>query len=128
MPARTAELQLHPTVAVGTIQPSPWRAEKRRSWLRQKEVISRQKITDIHTGFGLEAKNVDLEIRDESQMSAGYKKRTRRRIKFGALESTVQSSLVKVRGCGAKDVEEKEKPFRTDCNKVRGYREELKGS
>lgn len=39
------------------------------------------------------------------------KRRIRRRIKFGALESTVQSSVVKVRGCGAKDLEEKEKTF-----------------
>lgn len=64
---------LQPTTAAGTIRPNPWRTEKRRRWLRQ-EVISRQKITDTHVGFGLEAKNVDLAIRDESQTRAGYKK------------------------------------------------------
>lgn len=66
--AASPPLQL--TMAGGTIHPNPSRTEKRR-WLRQKEVISRQKITDTHIGFGLEAKNVDLAIRDESQMSAG---------------------------------------------------------
>lgn len=64
---------LQPTTAAGAIRPNPWRTEKRRRWLRQ-EVISRQKITDMHIGFGLEAKNVDLVIRDESQTRAGYKK------------------------------------------------------
>lgn len=34
-----------------------------------------------------------------------------RRTKFGALERTVQSSVLKVRGCGAKDLEGKEKTF-----------------
>lgn len=37
------------------------------------------------------------------------KRRTRRRIKFGVLENTVQSSVVKVRGCGAKELVEKAK-------------------
>lgn len=72
----------------------------------------------MHTGFGLEAKNVDLVIRDESQ------------IKFGVLESTVQSSAVKVERiwCKRTGGKRKKKHFRTDCNKVRGYREELKES
>lgn len=49
-----------PMTAAGTTWPNPPRTEK------QKEVILRQKMTDVHIGFGLEAKNVDLMIRDES--------------------------------------------------------------
>jgi len=33
-----------------------------------------QKITGMHVGFGLEAKNVDLMIRDGSHIHAVYKK------------------------------------------------------
>lgn len=36
-------------------------------------------------------------------------KRRTRRIKFRAVERTVQSSVVKVRGCGIKDLKGKEK-------------------
>lgn len=66
-----AELHLYPTAAhdgCGDTWPNPPRSET------HKEVIARLKVTDVHTGFGLEAKNVDLVIRDESQMCSSYKK------------------------------------------------------
>lgn len=62
----------------------------------------------MYIGFGLEAKNVDLAARDKVRRALSTKRRTRA-IQFGALEKTV--SVVKVRGCGAKDLEGKDKAF-----------------
>jgi len=59
---------LRPTSTAGTTQ------IKQRGRLGQEEVISMQKITGMHVGFGLEAKNVDLMIRDGSHIHAVYKK------------------------------------------------------
>lgn len=51
------------------------RTEKGRRWLKQELVISRQKITGIHTGFRLEAKNVNLMVRDGSQSFTVFRKK-----------------------------------------------------
>lgn len=63
----------------------------------------------MYIGFGLEAKNVDLAARDEVRHTLPT--RRTRAIKFRGLEKAVLVSVVKVRGCGAKDLEGKEKAF-----------------
>jgi len=45
----------------------------------------------------------------EVTYTLSIKRKTRRRMKFGALESKMQRSVVKGRGCGAKDLAGREK-------------------